>query len=123
MEWILNHGGSVLDRDELGGTLVHDAAEQGQVSISEDEHKRMSLAVFLTGMSPPPLFWASTPSNPDHIQCYVTRSGIHMRCMKFEPCLYHVRDVHVHLIMFINVSSYSVYNVIMSLLVHKFPCY
>ena len=31
LEWILNHGGSVLDRDDLGGTLVHDAAEQGQV--------------------------------------------------------------------------------------------
>ena len=31
LEWILDHGGSALDRDNLGGTPVHDAAEQGQV--------------------------------------------------------------------------------------------
>ena len=33
LEWVLSHGGSVLDRDSLGGTLVHDAAEQGQVML------------------------------------------------------------------------------------------
>jgi len=30
LEWILDHRGSVHDRDNLGGTPVHDAAEQGQ---------------------------------------------------------------------------------------------
>lgn len=33
LEWILDHGGSALDRDNLGGTPVHDAAEQGQVHV------------------------------------------------------------------------------------------
>ena len=32
LEWILSHGGSVTDKDDLGGTALHDAAEQGQVS-------------------------------------------------------------------------------------------
>lgn len=31
LEWILDNGGSTTDRDNLGGTPVHDAAEQGQV--------------------------------------------------------------------------------------------
>ena len=31
LEWILTHGGSVMDKDNLGGTALHDAAEQGQV--------------------------------------------------------------------------------------------
>ena len=31
LEWILDHGGSALDQDNSGGTLIHDAAEQGQV--------------------------------------------------------------------------------------------
>ena len=34
LEWILDHGGSIHDRDNLGGTPVHDAAEQGQVHIA-----------------------------------------------------------------------------------------
>ena len=34
LNWILDNGGSVLDRDNLGGTPVHDAAEQGQVSFA-----------------------------------------------------------------------------------------
>ena len=32
LEWILDNGGSAKDRDNLGGTPVHDAAEQGQVN-------------------------------------------------------------------------------------------
>ena len=32
LEWILSHGGCVTDKDDLGGTALHDAAEQGQVS-------------------------------------------------------------------------------------------
>jgi len=31
LEWLLDNGGSVIDRDDLGGTPAHDAAEQGQV--------------------------------------------------------------------------------------------
>ncbi len=31
LDWIINHGGSFYDRDNLGGTPAHDAAEQGQV--------------------------------------------------------------------------------------------
>lgn len=27
----MDNGGSIMDRDNLGGTPVHDAAEQGQV--------------------------------------------------------------------------------------------
>ncbi len=34
LEWILDHGGSVLDQDNSGGTLIHDAAEQGQVGYT-----------------------------------------------------------------------------------------
>ena len=34
LEWILDHGGSIHDRDNLGGTPVHDAAEQGQVHVA-----------------------------------------------------------------------------------------
>ena len=34
LEWILDHGGSIHDRDNLGGTPVHDAAEQGQVNVA-----------------------------------------------------------------------------------------
>ena len=34
LEWILDHGGSAQDQDNSGGTLIHDAAEQGQVGHS-----------------------------------------------------------------------------------------
>lgn len=37
LEWILGHGGSGLDRDNSGGTPIHDAAEQGQVRRVELE--------------------------------------------------------------------------------------
>ena len=33
LEWLLDNGGSVADRDDLGGTPAHDAAEQGQVYL------------------------------------------------------------------------------------------
>ena len=33
LEWLLDHGGSVRDKDNLGGTPLHDAAEQGQVIL------------------------------------------------------------------------------------------
>eukprot|EP00731_Ephydatia_muelleri_P029522 Em0021g45a len=33
LEWILDHGGSAYDRDDLGGTPVHDAADQGQTVV------------------------------------------------------------------------------------------
>ena len=34
LEWLLDHGGSVRDKDNLGGTPLHDAAEQGQVFLT-----------------------------------------------------------------------------------------
>ena len=34
LEWLLDHGGSVRDKDNLGGTPLHDAAEQGQVILT-----------------------------------------------------------------------------------------
>ena len=49
LEWILDNGGSVQDRDNLGGTPVHDAAEQGQVAIRSfsSSHKLLNLTVNL----------------------------------------------------------------------------
>lgn len=33
LKWILDNGGSVTDKDDLGGIPLHDAADQGQVSV------------------------------------------------------------------------------------------
>ena len=44
MEWLLHHGAKVSDMDNLGGTPVHDAAEQGHVRT----HKLMRACVVVT---------------------------------------------------------------------------
>ena len=57
LEWILDHGGSIHDRDNLGGTPVHDAAEQGQVRVAVYwiQHQFNNLHVWLYAMVTPGL--------------------------------------------------------------------
>lgn len=52
LEWILSHGGSVTDKDDLGGTALHDAAEQGQVSQHSLVYQNASVTLIINSHSP-----------------------------------------------------------------------